>query len=80
MDERKKPGQLMEVIQAALAQADRYDRQLFEPMKVKTLWLKSYKDIPEVLKAIAQHHRRAQPCITNTAQGGARKVRTGIAV
>ena len=53
MGEEKKPTQLREVIRAALAQADTYDRQLFESMKVKTIWLESYDDIPEILNAIA---------------------------
>ena len=54
MDERKKPDQLVEVMHAALRQADTYDRQLFESMKVKTLWLESHDDIPQILRAVAR--------------------------
>jgi hypothetical protein len=38
-DEQKKPSQLEESIRAALRQADTYDREVFESMGVKTIWV-----------------------------------------
>ena len=74
MDEEKKPTQLVEVIQAALAQADTYDRQLFESMKVKTIWLESYDDISEILNAIAPK----EPAATTPANIARRSRSTNV--
>ena len=52
-DERKKPEQLENSIHAALRQADTYDREVFESMGVKTIWVKQFEHIPEVIDAIA---------------------------
>lgn len=45
--------ELTEAIGAVLQQADSYDRNLFESMGVKTLWVEDYDDIPALLEAIA---------------------------
>jgi hypothetical protein len=45
--------ELQEPIEAILKQADSYDRNLFESMGVKTLWLEDYDDIPALLETIA---------------------------
>ena len=45
--------ELTEAIGAVLQQADSYDRNLFESMGVKTVWLEDYDDIPALLEAIA---------------------------
>jgi hypothetical protein len=52
-DERKKPVELEESIHAALRQADTYDREVFESMGVKTIWVDRFDDIPDVIDAIA---------------------------
>jgi hypothetical protein len=52
-DERKRPAQLEDSIRAALRQADTYDRQVFESMGVKTIWVDQFDDIPDVIDAIA---------------------------
>lgn len=44
--------ELTEAIEAVLQQADSYDRNLFESMGVKTIWVEDYDDIPALLKAI----------------------------
>jgi len=51
-NEQKDPPQLAEALNDALRQADTYDRQLFEGMGVKTIWLKSFDDIPILLDKI----------------------------
>jgi hypothetical protein len=52
-DERKKPLQLEESIHAALRQADTYDREVFESMGVKTIWVNRFDDVADVISAIA---------------------------
>ena len=37
-----------------LQQADTYDRNLFESMGVKTIWLEDYDDIPALLERILE--------------------------
>jgi hypothetical protein len=37
-----------------LRQADAYDRNLFEAMGVKTIWLEDYDDIPALLARISE--------------------------
>jgi len=44
---------LEEAIRAVLQQADTYDRNLFEAMGVKTIWLEDWDDIPPLLDQIA---------------------------
>ncbi|MEA2600888.1 MAG: hypothetical protein QOF89_1880 [Acidobacteriota bacterium] len=44
---------LEEAVRAVLQQADTYDRNLFESMGVKTIWLESYDDIPPLLEQIS---------------------------
>jgi hypothetical protein len=44
---------LEEAIRAVLQQADSYDRNLFESMGVKTVWLEDYEDIPLLLEEIS---------------------------
>ena len=51
-DEYKKPDQLMDAIRAAVKQADRYDRLVFQGMGVKTIWVDSFDHIRDVLGAI----------------------------
>lgn len=48
----KDPG-LREALLAVLQQADSYDRNLFEAMGVKTLWVEDYDDIPALLDRIS---------------------------
>ena len=48
----KMPDQVADAIRATLAQADSYDRVLFESMGVKTVWVESFADIPLLLQAI----------------------------
>ena len=52
-DERKKPDQLEEAIHAALGQADTYDREVFESMGVKTMWVDRFDAVPDIIRAIA---------------------------
>src|SRR5262245_6799150 len=47
--EVKDPPQLSDAVDAALRQADTYDRELFETMGVKTIWLDSFDDIPALI-------------------------------
>jgi hypothetical protein len=54
LDERKKPDQLEEAIRAALLQADSYDRQVFESMGVKTIWVDTFDQVPDVIAAISR--------------------------
>lgn len=43
---------LESAIQAALGQADTYDREVYEHMGVKTIWIEDWPDIAAVLDAI----------------------------
>jgi hypothetical protein len=52
-DEQKKPSQLEESIHAALRQADTYDREVFESMGVKTIWVDRFDDVLDVIGAIS---------------------------
>jgi hypothetical protein len=52
LPEVKTPPQLSAALDAALQQADTYDRQVFESMGVKTIWLESFDDIPELIDRI----------------------------
>jgi hypothetical protein len=52
-EEQKKPNQLEESIRAALHQADTYDREVFESMGVKTIWVDRFDQVPDVVSAIA---------------------------
>lgn len=44
---------LQEAVLAMLQQADSYDRNLFESMGVKTVWVEDYDDIPTLLERIS---------------------------
>lgn len=48
----KTPPELSDAVDDALKQADTYDRELFESMGVKTIWLESFDDIPGLIDAI----------------------------
>ncbi len=50
--EQKDEPQLADALNAALQQADSYDSELFESMGVKTIWLNSFDDIPDLLDHI----------------------------
>lgn len=52
-DEAKRPDQLADAVRAAVAQADTYDREVFESMGVKTIWVDSFDQIPAIVDAIA---------------------------
>ena len=52
-DEQKRPADLEDSIHAALRQADSYDREVFESMGVKTIWVDQFEQIPEIIDAIA---------------------------
>jgi hypothetical protein len=45
--------ELQEPVRAILEQADAYDRNLFESMGVKTIWVEDYDDIPPLLDQIS---------------------------
>lgn len=49
----KGPEALNAALDAVLAQADTYDREVFESMGVKTIWVDDFAEIPDVLGAIA---------------------------
>ena len=53
-DERKRPMQLEDAVRAALRQADTYDREVFESMGVKTIWVDRFDDVPLVIDAITR--------------------------
>jgi hypothetical protein len=50
--EVKAPLELEEAVRAALKQADSYDREVFESMGVKTLWIDEFDQIPAIIDAI----------------------------
>lgn len=52
-DEQKRPAELEDSIHTALRQADSYDREVFESMGVKTIWVDQFDQIPEIIDAIA---------------------------
>ena len=52
-DEAKRPDELADAVHAAVAQADTYDREVFESMGVKTIWVDSFEHIPAIVDAIA---------------------------
>jgi hypothetical protein len=52
-DEAKRPDELEGAVRAAVAQADTYDREVFESMGVKTIWVSSFDQIPAIVDAIA---------------------------
>ena len=54
MDPPEEMPELTEAIRAVLQQADSYDRNLFESMGVKTIWLEDYDDIPALLERIPE--------------------------
>jgi len=51
--ETKRPDQLEAAVRAALEQADTYDREVFESMGVKTIWVDGFDEIPAIVDAIA---------------------------
>ena len=53
-DEQKRPKELEASIQAALTQADTYDREVFESMGVKTIWVNEFDDISDVIDGISK--------------------------
>jgi hypothetical protein len=57
-DETKRPDQLEEAVGSALRQADTYDREVFESMGVKTIWVDSFDELPDIVGAIAKARRR----------------------
>jgi len=58
LGEQKRPFQLEESIHAALRQADTYDREVFESMGVKTIWVDRFDEVPDIIDAIAQEGSR----------------------
>ena len=54
IDEQKRPDQLDAAIHAALQQADTYDREVFESMGVKTIWVDRFDQVPDIIAGIAQ--------------------------
>ncbi len=54
LPEMSSPPQLSAAVDAALQQADTYDRELFESMGVKTIWIESFDDIPALIDRIAE--------------------------
>lgn len=55
----KPVGDLPEILRQTLRQADTYDRELFERMGVKTIWLEDFADITPILESIGQD---SKPC------------------
>jgi hypothetical protein len=53
-DETKSPRALEDSIRAALEQADSYDREVFEGMGVKTIWVNGFAEIADIVTAIAR--------------------------
>jgi SIR2-like protein len=53
LDRRSKPAQLEESVHAALRQADTYDREVFQSMGVKTIWVDRFDQIVDIIDAIA---------------------------
>jgi hypothetical protein len=49
---QKRPAELEQVIHSALHQADTYDREVFESMGVRTVWLDDFDHITDLLNAI----------------------------
>jgi hypothetical protein len=58
-DEGKKPDQLEEAVGAAFLQADSYDREVFESMGVKTIWVGAFDEIRGVVDAVPGRPRAA---------------------
>ena len=52
-NERSRPMQLEDAVLAALRQADTYDREVFESMGVKTIWVDRFDDVPVVIDVVA---------------------------
>jgi hypothetical protein len=52
LDPPEEVPELQEAVLSVLEQADSYDRNLFEAMGVKTIWVEDYDDIPAVLEQI----------------------------
>lgn len=52
--EVKDKSELQQAIDAVLHQADSYDRELFESMGVKTIWLEDYADLPRLLARLGR--------------------------
>lgn len=52
LSETKRPGVLEDAVHDALRQADTYDREVFESMGVKTVWLNDWEDLPSLIDAI----------------------------
>jgi hypothetical protein len=53
LDPPEEIPELQEAVLSILEQADSYDRNLFEAMGVKTIWVEDYDDIPAVLDQIS---------------------------
>lgn len=53
IDPPEQVPELQEAVLSVLEQADTYDRNLFEAMGVKTLWVEDYDDIPALLEQIS---------------------------
>lgn len=51
-DEDRMPGQMEEAIRAALRQADTYDREVFQSMGVKTIWIEDWPDLPLLIDEV----------------------------
>jgi hypothetical protein len=43
---------LEDAIKAALLQADTYDREVFESMGVKTIWVNTFDEVVDIINAI----------------------------
>jgi hypothetical protein len=52
-DEMKRPQELEDAVHQALGQADTYDREVFESMGVKTIWVDGFDEMPDVVDAIS---------------------------
>jgi hypothetical protein len=48
----KDQSQLSDAVDVALQRADTYDRQLFEGIRVKNIWLESFDDIAALIDFI----------------------------
>ena len=57
-NEQSDPPQLAQALNNVLRQADTYDRELFETMGVKTIWVESFDDIPLLLDKIPTPSRK----------------------
>ena len=58
---RKGKPQMQEAIRGALRQADTYDREVFQSMGVKTIWIEDWADLTPLIDSIPGKDRHTEP-------------------